>query len=143
MARRPNGSPPGKRASVRKLNAERKGPTKKASDYNPLRNSPDPALQKVTERLVKLTQERKDLGADISELYGQAKDRGFDTKVLRRTVKILAESAEQRSERIRVEDEADEMLARLGALSDTPLGRAAVIASQGASPVPEPSGADA
>jgi uncharacterized protein (UPF0335 family) len=143
MARRPNGAPPGKRASVRKLNAERKGPSKKASDYNPLRNAPDPALQKTTERLVKLTQERRDLGADISELYGQAKDRGYDTKVLRRTVKILAETAEQRSERVRVEEEADEMLTRLGALSDTPLGRAAVIAAHNQSPVPEPSGADA
>jgi uncharacterized protein (UPF0335 family) len=98
----------------------------------------DKRLESMTNRLVNLTREKADLSADMAEIYSTAKDNGYDTKVLRRTVKVLCESHEQRSERLRIEEESDIQLHALGQLSDTPLGRAAVSAAEGRSPPPKP-----
>jgi uncharacterized protein (UPF0335 family) len=129
-------SSPKKAGAPRKSASTRRAP---ASTGNTVRRLPrDPQLEAFTEALVKKATERRNLLDDMTELYGEARDKGYDTKVMRRTVKILCETAEQRSERERVQDEADEMLHRLGHLSDTPLGRAAITAAEGRSPQPEP-----
>jgi uncharacterized protein (UPF0335 family) len=134
MARRATGSR-GKTASFK---PPKRAASQKASPIKAARGQRDTQLEKLTERLVRLTEERKGLGADLSDLYAEAKDKGYDVKVLRRSVKILSESSEQRSERLRVEEEADVMLHALGHLADTPLGEAAREASAGKSPPPKP-----
>jgi uncharacterized protein (UPF0335 family) len=96
----------------------------------------DPDLERFAGRLVNLMKEQRSLAEDMASIYTDAKDKGYDVKVLRRTVKVLCETGEQRSERLRVEDASDDMLLRLGHLADTPLGRAAVAAYEGDPPEP-------
>jgi uncharacterized protein (UPF0335 family) len=117
--------------------APKRAPSSKASNTKASREARDSGLESITARLVNLAAERKSLGEDMSDIYADAKDRGFDIKVLRRTVKVLGETAEQRSERERVESESDDMLHALGALHDTPLGAAAQRAAEGRSPPPK------
>jgi uncharacterized protein (UPF0335 family) len=133
VARAPKGT--NRKAPAAK--ARGRAPAQKPSNSKPQRGNRDTALEKLTERLVNLAGERKALGEDMADIYADAKDRGYDVKVLRRTVKVLSETAEQRSERERVEEESDQQLAALGALADTPLGQAARSASEGRSPPPK------
>ena len=45
-------------------------------------------LRSIVERLERLEEERKALGADIKDIYAEAKSAGFDPKVLRQLIKI-------------------------------------------------------
>lgn len=84
---------------------------------------PTDRLRSIVERIERLEEERKALGADIRDIYTEAKSAGFDVKTLRRLVR------ERRQEAADLEEQ--EMLLHvykraLGMLSDTPLGEAAV-----------------
>jgi uncharacterized protein (UPF0335 family) len=111
---------------------------KKASNPVRLHGAADPIEQALVRRAVNVTTERRGLLDDLREIYGEAKDKGYDVKVMRASVKVLCESSEQRSERLRVEEERDLQLHRLGDLADTPLGRAAIAAVEGRSALPDP-----
>jgi uncharacterized protein (UPF0335 family) len=149
MARRagsPSGAKRGRKPAAKAAPLQAKTPRKQTAKQAVPRmphngsngsSNTDKQLEGLTTRLVNLANEKAELSADMAELYSTAKDKGYDTKVLRRTVKILCESHEARSERLRVEEESDIQLHALGQLSDTPLGRAAVSAAEGRSPPPK------
>ena len=52
-------------------------------------------LRSLVERIERLETERKDLGADIRDVFQEAKSAGFDTKVLRT---LIAQRKKERSE---------------------------------------------
>lgn len=45
-------------------------------------------LRSLVERIERLEEERKALGSDIKDIYGEAKSAGFDVKVLRALIRI-------------------------------------------------------
>lgn len=47
-------------------------------------------LRSIIERVERLTEERKVLGSDISDIFSEAKAAGFDTKVIKTVIKIRA-----------------------------------------------------
>jgi uncharacterized protein (UPF0335 family) len=80
------------------------------------------ALRAFIERIERLTEERGAIGDDIKDVYGEAKARGFDPKIMRKIVALRRQDKKKR------EEEA-ELLARyvdaIGDFFDTPLGAAA------------------
>ena len=44
-------------------------------------------LRSFVERIEKLEAEKTELGADIREVYAEAKGNGFDTKIMRQVIK--------------------------------------------------------
>ena len=45
-------------------------------------------LRSIVDRIERLEEERKALGSDIKDIYGEAKSAGFDVKVLRQLIRI-------------------------------------------------------
>ncbi|WP_372918773.1 DUF2312 domain-containing protein [Sandarakinorhabdus sp.] len=45
-------------------------------------------LRSLVERIERLEEERKTLGSDIKDIFGQAKSAGFDEKVLRQLIRL-------------------------------------------------------
>ncbi len=45
-------------------------------------------LRSIVERIERLEEEKTALGADISDVYSEAKGAGFDTKVLRQIIRL-------------------------------------------------------
>ena len=72
-------------------------------------------LRSLVERIERLDEERKIIGDDIKDVYGEAKANGFDTKVLRKVVAIR-----KQDQSIRLEQEAilDTYLHALGMAPD-------------------------
>lgn len=68
-------------------------------------------LKSIIERVERLHEERKAIGDDIKEIYGEAKANGFDTKVIK---KIVAMRQQDRDERMEQEAILDMYLAALG-----------------------------
>ena len=58
-------------------------------------------LRSIIERIERLEEERKALGNDVKDIYGEAKSAGFDVKVIRQIIRIRkqepAEVEEQES----------------------------------------------
>jgi uncharacterized protein (UPF0335 family) len=57
-------------------------------------------LKSIVERIERLEEEKAALGADIREVYSEAKGHGFDTKIIRKVValrKIDAVQAEEQA----------------------------------------------
>lgn len=50
-------------------------------------------LRSIVERIERLAEERKALGADIKDIYAEAKSAGFDVAVLRQLIRIRAREA--------------------------------------------------
>jgi uncharacterized protein (UPF0335 family) len=45
-------------------------------------------LKSFVERIERLETEKADLGADIREVYAEAKGNGFDTKIMRQVIRL-------------------------------------------------------
>ncbi|MFI4948198.1 MAG: DUF2312 domain-containing protein [Alphaproteobacteria bacterium] len=45
-------------------------------------------LRSFIERIERLEEERRTLGADIKEVYAEAKGAGFDTKIMRQLIRL-------------------------------------------------------
>ncbi len=45
-------------------------------------------LRSFVERIERLETEKADLGADIREVYAEAKGNGFDTKIMRQVIRL-------------------------------------------------------
>ena len=54
-------------------------------------------LKSIVERIERLEEEKQALAEDIKEVYAEAKGNGFDTKILRKVVRIRKMDATQRS----------------------------------------------
>ena len=68
-------------------------------------------LKSLIERIERLEEERRALGADIKEVYAEAKGTGFDVKIIRKIVSIRKQDRDKRREE---EEILDLYLAALG-----------------------------
>ncbi len=55
-------------------------------------------LTAFIERIERIEQERKELGADIREIYAEAKGTGFDTKIMRQIIRLRQMNPADRAE---------------------------------------------
>jgi uncharacterized protein (UPF0335 family) len=55
-------------------------------------------LKTIVERVERLEEEKKTIGADIKEVYAEAKGNGFDTKILRKVIALRKLDADERAE---------------------------------------------
>ncbi len=55
-------------------------------------------LKSFIERIEKLEEEKTALGADIREVYGEAKSTGYDPKIMRKVIKLRKMDAADREE---------------------------------------------
>jgi uncharacterized protein (UPF0335 family) len=55
-------------------------------------------LKSIIERIERLEQERTELGADVREIYAEAKGNGYDPKILRMIVRLRKMNAADRAE---------------------------------------------
>jgi uncharacterized protein (UPF0335 family) len=81
------------------------------------------ALERYVSRIENLHNDRKSLNEDIKEVYGEAKDAGFDTTILREIVRERQMEEPARHSRYAL---LDSYRRALGMLADTPLGQAAM-----------------
>lgn len=82
------------------------------------------------DRAVKLSKEIADQRIDLRAVYDEAKEAGFTKGAIRIVVKRELEDDELRAAREAIESEAEQIMAALGMLGDTPLGEAAVAAAK-------------
>jgi uncharacterized protein (UPF0335 family) len=80
-------------------------------------------LRSIIERIERLEEEKASLANDIKEVYAEAKGNGFDTKAMRKAVRIRKMDAHEREEQDAI---LELYLSALGMLADTPLGAAAI-----------------
>lgn len=79
-------------------------------------------LRRLVEQIERLEEEKAGIAADIKDKLVEAKNKGFDTKIMKKVLALRRKSAYEREE----EDALlDTYLAALGMLSgdDTPLGK--------------------
>lgn len=55
-------------------------------------------LKSLVERIEKLEEEKSAIGTDIKDVYGEAKSTGFDTKTLRKLIRLRKLDEEKRRE---------------------------------------------
>nr|WP_062227406.1 DUF2312 domain-containing protein [Aureimonas frigidaquae] len=55
-------------------------------------------LRSFVERIERLEEEKKTISDDIKDVYGEAKSRGYDVKVLRKIVSLRKQDANERQE---------------------------------------------
>ncbi len=55
-------------------------------------------LRSFIERIERLEEERTALGADIREVYAEAKGNGFDVKIMRQVVRLRKQDKSERQE---------------------------------------------
>lgn len=55
-------------------------------------------LRSFVERIERLEEEKKTISDDIKDVYGEAKSRGYDVKILRKIVSIRKQDANERQE---------------------------------------------
>lgn len=55
-------------------------------------------LVSYIERIERLEEERKELGADVREIFAEAKGNGFDTKVMRQILRLRKMTPADRAE---------------------------------------------
>lgn len=88
-----------------------------------LQKSAQENLRRLVDQIERLEEEKKGIADDIADKYAEARNLGFDVKIIRRVIKLRKVSKVDR-------DEAQSVLEiymdALGMLSDTPLGRAAI-----------------
>ena len=75
------------------------------------RGGADNELRVFIERIERLEEEKKTIGDDIKDVYGEAKGRGYDTKAMK---KIVAMRKKDANERYEEETVLDTYLAALG-----------------------------
>lgn len=72
--------------------------TTPAAGHNSGRGISAQRLKSFIQRVEKLKEERKATGADIKEVYSEAKSSGFDPKIMRRLIQIRKMDAAERQE---------------------------------------------
>ncbi len=83
---------------------------KVAPNINPA-NIPDAGkLTAYFDRIERLEDERRDLAADVREIFAEAKGNGFDTKVMRQVLKLRKLTPSDRAESEFLRDEYKRMV---------------------------------
>jgi len=103
---------------------KKRGRKKASAEQAPISNSETMAKGYV-ERLVRLMTEKQELAIQIAEVKAEAKSAGFSPKAIMMVVARQLETLEEKQKREAVETEAEQIMAALGMLADTPLGQAA------------------
>lgn len=67
-------------------------------------------LAAFIERIERIEEERHELGADIREVFAEAKGAGFDTKVMRQILRLRKMTAADRAEAEFLRDEYKKLL---------------------------------
>jgi len=67
-------------------------------------------LVSFIERIERLEEERRELGADIREIFAEAKGNGFDTKVMRQVLRLRKMTPADRAEAEYLRDEYKKLL---------------------------------
>lgn len=80
---------------------------------------PADELRAFIERIERMEEEKSAIGADIKEIFAEAKGRGYDTKVIRQIVKIRKQDANERAEQEAVLDLYMGALGMVGGASST------------------------
>jgi uncharacterized protein (UPF0335 family) len=80
-------------------------------------------LKAFVERIEKLEEDKRQISAEMSYVYAEAKANGFDTKIIRKVVALRKKEATARDEEQAL---LDTYMAALGMIADLPLGRAAL-----------------
>ncbi|RAU21056.1 DUF2312 domain-containing protein [Paramagnetospirillum kuznetsovii] len=62
------------------------------------------ALRQFIDRIERLEEEKKALGADIKDVYAQCKSQGFDTKIIRKIVTLRKKDRAEREEEQQILD---------------------------------------
>jgi uncharacterized protein (UPF0335 family) len=55
-------------------------------------------LKSLIERIERLEEDKKGISGDLKEVYAEAKGEGFDTKIIRKVVRIRAQDKAKRQE---------------------------------------------
>jgi uncharacterized protein (UPF0335 family) len=55
-------------------------------------------IKAIIERIERLEEEKRQIAADIKDVYAEAKANGFDTKVLRKVITLRRQDADERRE---------------------------------------------
>ena len=58
----------------------------------------DSDLHQLIERIQRLEEEKENIGADIREIYAEAKGKGYDAKILRKIIALLKQDPADRAE---------------------------------------------
>ena len=61
-------------------------------------NATDDRLRLLIERVERLEEDKKAIGDDIKDVYGEAKAVGYDAKIMRQIVRLRKMSADDRAE---------------------------------------------
>lgn len=61
-------------------------------------DSTDTRLRLLIERIERLEEEKKGIGDDIKDVYGEAKATGFDVKILRAVIRLRKMRPDDRAE---------------------------------------------
>jgi len=61
-------------------------------------------LRQLVARIEKLEEEKKSIADDIKETYGEAKSMGYDTKVLRKVIRLRKQDRQEREEQEQIMD---------------------------------------
>ena len=61
-------------------------------------------LKSIIERIERVEEERRELGADVREIYAEAKGNGYDPKIIRMIVRLRKMNASDRAEQEAVLD---------------------------------------
>lgn len=61
-------------------------------------------LRQLVARIEKLEEEKKSIADDIKETYGEAKAMGYDTKVLRKVIRLRKQDRQEREEQEQIMD---------------------------------------
>jgi len=75
-----------------------------APAFDTLTTSAQGKLKSLIERIERLEEDRKAVGADLKEVYAEAKGEGFDTKIIRKVVRLRkADTAKRQEEEALIE----------------------------------------
>lgn len=67
-------------------------------------------LTSYIERIERLEEERRELGADVREIFAEAKGNGFDTKIMRQILRLRKMTPADRAEAEFLRDEYKKLL---------------------------------
>ena len=69
-----------------------------ASNIDVLNTTAQTQLKTIIERIERLEEDKAAVMADLKEVYGEAKGNGFDTKILRKVVRLRKQDKAKRME---------------------------------------------